>query len=90
VVFPDGLNGDLPHDHQAVVRRCLEKDPAARFADAASLDVALAACRCSGSWTREEAARWWRSIAGEFVEMPDPVPTVDRASGPVPIADLRR
>ena len=35
VVFPDHLKGGLPDDLQAVVLRCLEKDPADRFADAA-------------------------------------------------------
>ena len=64
VAFPDHIKGGLPNDLRAVVLRCLEKDPADRFADAASLDVALAACQCSGSWTRVEADLWWGSLAG--------------------------
>jgi serine/threonine-protein kinase len=64
VSFPDHIDGRPPDDLQAVVLRCLEKDPSDRFADATNLEAALAACRCSGSWTREEAARWWGSMVG--------------------------
>ncbi len=51
---------DMPADLEAVVLRCLEKDPARRFADVASLDDALARCGCCGQWTQEKAAAWWR------------------------------
>jgi serine/threonine-protein kinase len=86
--FSDRFKGGLPDDLQAVVLRCLEKDPADRFADAANLDVALAACQCSGSWTREAAARWWGSVAGEGGVMPDHSAPSTGASGPVPTAKL--
>jgi eukaryotic-like serine/threonine-protein kinase len=88
VVFPDHIEGGLPDDLRAVVLRCLEKDPADRFADAVNLDVALAACQCSGSWSREEAARWWGSMAGEGGEMPNLWIQSTGASGPVPTAEL--
>jgi serine/threonine-protein kinase len=52
---------DVPADLEAVVLRCLEKDAAARFPDAESLERALAACDCAGRWTRERAAEWWAS-----------------------------
>ena len=71
VIFPDQIDEGPPDDLRAVVLRCLNKDPADRYADAAHLEVALAACQCSRSWTREEAARWWGSMAGERREMPD-------------------
>jgi serine/threonine-protein kinase len=51
---------EVPTDVQAVVLRCLEKAPARRFADAASLDHALAACGCAGQWTETQAVVWWR------------------------------
>src|SRR5438477_7597463 len=50
---------DLPEDVQAVVLRCLEKDPNKRFADTSSLEKALGLCRSSGRWTDERAASWW-------------------------------
>jgi eukaryotic-like serine/threonine-protein kinase len=44
---PSALRADLPHDLEAVVLRCLEKDPEKRFPDAESLERALARCACS-------------------------------------------
>jgi serine/threonine-protein kinase len=44
-VPPDRLRADVPADLQAVVLRCLEKEPVRRFASAADLDEALAGCR---------------------------------------------
>jgi serine/threonine-protein kinase len=60
VVAPDRHRADVPADLQAVVLRCLEKEPAQRFPSADDLNEALARCRCAGSWTRERAADWWR------------------------------
>jgi serine/threonine-protein kinase len=88
VIFPDRIDEGLPDDLQAVVLRCLNKDPADRYADAAHLEVALAACQCSGSWTREEAARWWGSMAGEGREMPDHSRQSAGASRTVSTAEL--
>jgi serine/threonine-protein kinase len=59
-----GLRPDLPSDLEAVVLRCLEKDPARRFGDAESLEQALAGCRCAADWDRAEAAGWWRKHVG--------------------------
>src|SRR5262249_54325060 len=58
---PVGLDrhAGVAADLQAVVLRCLEKDPARRFPDADSLDQALAQCSCAGRWTRERADAWW-------------------------------
>jgi serine/threonine-protein kinase len=57
------LRPDIPTDLQDVVLRCLEKKPERRFADAASLEKALAACRCAGRWTEERATTWWKKLA---------------------------
>jgi eukaryotic-like serine/threonine-protein kinase len=63
---PAGLDRhrtDIPADLQAVVLRCLEKDPTKRFPDADSLDQALNQCVCADRWTRERASGWWQSAA---------------------------
>jgi serine/threonine-protein kinase len=60
---PRDLRPDLPADLEAVVLRCLEKDPARRFPDAGALERALAGCACTGGWSWEEAADWWRTRA---------------------------
>jgi serine/threonine-protein kinase len=58
------LHVDVPSDVEAVVRRCLEKDPANRWQNAASLLKALEACSCSDEWTDETAEAWWREQRG--------------------------
>jgi len=63
VVAPDRHRPEVPADLQAVVLRCLEKDPARRFPNADELAQALARCRCADQWTRERAAAWWRDYA---------------------------
>jgi serine/threonine-protein kinase len=58
------LRPDVPADLEAVVLRCLHKNPAERFPDADSLEKALAACRDAGRWGEEQAAAWWKERAG--------------------------
>ncbi len=50
----------VPARLQQVIRRCLMKDPALRFPDAASLDQAFAACAGIDPWTAGNAEAWWR------------------------------
>jgi serine/threonine-protein kinase len=65
VVPPAQLRPEVPADVQEVVLRCLQKDPAQRFADVDSLEKALSLCRCAGEWTEECAAAWWRERSHE-------------------------
>jgi eukaryotic-like serine/threonine-protein kinase len=51
---------DVPLELEAIVLRCMAKNPADRFPDARSLDSALADCHAVGQWTEQEAADWWR------------------------------
>jgi serine/threonine-protein kinase len=69
LVPPSELRPDVPADLEAVLLRCLEKDPARRFPDAEALDEALERCAV-GPWTRQDAAEWWRSVAGKEAEAP--------------------
>jgi len=61
---PTELRSQIPADLEAVVMRCLEKEPARRFPDVRSLDEALASCQTDGRWDEESAAAWWQSHAG--------------------------
>jgi hypothetical protein len=59
---PKGLQEILPEcppDVEAVVLRCLEKEPQRRFPDVASLARALEGCQCAGAWTESRAREWW-------------------------------
>jgi eukaryotic-like serine/threonine-protein kinase len=58
-----GHRPDVPAELEAVVLRCLAKDPAERFGDAGGLEAALAACH-TDPWTDEDANRWWHAHAG--------------------------
>jgi serine/threonine-protein kinase len=71
VVPPRELRPEIPADLEAVVLRCLEKDPEKRYANAESLDKALAECACAGAWTEAMAAEWWKSH-GETVSVRPP------------------
>jgi serine/threonine protein kinase len=53
----------VPADVQAVVLRCLAKEPNARFPNARAFVEALANCRCAGEWTSTEATAWWETRA---------------------------
>ena len=55
------LRAEVPADLEAVVLRCLEKDPVRRFQSAEELEQALAGCACAAEWDRVKAAAWWRA-----------------------------
>jgi len=53
----------LPQDLEAVLLRCLAKDPAERPASMTELRAQLANCRDAGRWTDTEAIQWWESYS---------------------------
>jgi serine/threonine-protein kinase len=59
VVPPSQVQAGVPEDLERVVLRCLAKEAAERFPNAASLERALGACDCSADWDQDRAARWW-------------------------------
>jgi serine/threonine-protein kinase len=78
------LRADVPADLQAVVLRCLEKEPAKRYGDVVSLEQALAACACAGRWDEEQAAAWWRDHADMAVDRPAGVMPAARPEESIP------
>src|SRR5262249_40659416 len=66
---------DVPADGQAVVLRCLAKDPGERFPDARSLESALSACACAADWGDEQANSWWEAHR-DLQAAPEPRPTI--------------
>jgi serine/threonine-protein kinase len=64
---PSQLVPDLAADVEAILLRCLAKDPEERFATSAALGRALATCSVAGQWTRDDAARWWAAHLDSLV-----------------------
>jgi serine/threonine-protein kinase len=64
VTPPHHLRTEVPADLSAVIQRCLEKDPSQRYPDAASLEKALAECKCAGEWGEDRAVQANRAQAG--------------------------
>lgn len=59
VAPPSHLRDDVPDDLEAVVLRCLAKEPEDRFPDAEALEAALGRCRCAPDWDKARARQWW-------------------------------
>jgi serine/threonine-protein kinase len=59
---PSQHNPNIPADLERVVMRCLEKAPADRYPDAASLAAAFGACAVAQEWDDQLAAQWWREF----------------------------
>ncbi len=72
VTPPSRLRPEVPDDLEAVVLRCLEKEPAQRFAGANELSRALAECACAGQWDARHAAAAWQRDG----DTPMPLPAV--------------
>ena len=73
---PPSRLAPVPKSLEDVVMRLLEKDPAARYADADAVADALRATGLEESWTRQHRRRWWAERAGATRAEP---PTVDAA-----------
>jgi serine/threonine-protein kinase len=68
------IRSDLPTDLEAVILRCMEKDPGQRFQSAEELEGALSQCTCAGRWEHRQAVQWWRKQRGEKNSVPNAGP----------------
>lgn len=60
-VPPSEIRAGIDKNLEAVILRCLSKDPAERYQNATELDRALRTCRSALDWDARRAASWWQS-----------------------------
>jgi eukaryotic-like serine/threonine-protein kinase len=87
VAPPSQFVKSVPPDVEAIVLRCLAKDPSERFQSASALSQALADCSVAGQWTYADAARWWQSHR-EDVEKEIHFEDEPSAASPTPIGQM--
>ena len=79
---PSERVGSVPAELEALILRCLEKDPAARPASARELATALDDLTGVSDWTPDAALTWWT------VEGPSLRGRVEPVEGPQPVLTL--
>jgi serine/threonine-protein kinase len=63
---PSSRRAEVPSELDAIVLRCLEKKPKARFADALELFAALRVTKLSESWDSAQRDAWWAEHRAAF------------------------
>jgi eukaryotic-like serine/threonine-protein kinase len=81
VVKPSARLGKaVPPSLEDVLLACLEKAPADRPKDAATLLALLEACTDLGSWSQDDARDWWRERGARARPLDSSAPNADRPS----------
>ncbi len=73
VIPPSKIQAGIPADLEAVVLRCLEKVPDARFPSTKAMAAALAACACARDWDETNAEEWWLDHAASHMQREEAV-----------------
>lgn len=55
---------------EEIIMKCLAKDPDDRLPSAEALEIALARCEAAGSWTPQDAQKWWSANLAKFETAP--------------------
>jgi serine/threonine-protein kinase len=76
------LHPEVPAELEAIIHRCLRRNPEERFGNIHMVTQALAACSCATSWNTVEASAWWRTAVALDSARADNPP--GRPSSPVP------
>ena len=63
VVPPTRFRPELPTDLEAIILKCLAKQPQERFSDAREMASALGQCCDANDWNSEKAEDWWAEKA---------------------------
>jgi serine/threonine-protein kinase len=61
---------EIPPRLSEIVMRCLEKRPEDRFQSVEDLHQELTRCESYGTWTWDDARRWWREVDTEATAIP--------------------
>jgi eukaryotic-like serine/threonine-protein kinase len=80
VTPPSQLRPDLPRDLEAVILRCLAKNPNDRYPDTPSLARALEGCADASNWSPAHAAHWWQANASLYPGAIPPPPLPERVA----------
>jgi len=79
-IKPPSLHrSDLPVDLERLILRCLARDPYERPLSMGELANELRSCRSFGSWSQEDARRYWRERGNRFAPgrlAPNDIPTL--------------
>ncbi len=91
VELPDQrLGRAVTRDLADLLLACLAKAPADRPPTAAALAEALRACADAGTWTEEDARRWWETLAGDVPPQAASLSAAPPAAERSDVAEQRR